>query len=105
VSRMRVSLALGRLVSAMVCHIQRNLHPLPILSKSPPHKPITLVRDGVIVEPMRAPPQNKCGFQNQIILGTHLIPFPTSLVIPFLEPLSHPKRKPPPTNKFHLRER
>jgi hypothetical protein len=50
--------------------------------------------------------RNKCGFQNLTALGTHLLPFPTSLAIPFLEALSHIHLKSPKlTNRYHPRER
>jgi hypothetical protein len=58
----------------------------------------------VIEEPVRDPPPKQVWIQNLSILGTHLTPFPTSLVIPYLELLSHPKRKPPPTSKIHPRK-
>jgi hypothetical protein len=76
----------------------------PKLIKITLPNPITPVRDGVIRSLWELLLGNKCVFQNLTISGTQLIPFPTSLVIPFLEPLSHPKRKPPPTRKFHLKE-
>jgi hypothetical protein len=48
--------------------------------------------------------KNKCGVTNPTISGTHLTLCLISVVIPFLEQLSHPKR-PTPTNIFHPRER
>jgi hypothetical protein len=60
-----------------------------------------MLRDGVLVEPLGAHLKNKCGVSNLTISITHLTPYQTSLLIPFLELHNHPKI-PTPTNRFHL---
>jgi hypothetical protein len=102
---MGVVLAFERLVSGVDWKHQRNLQPILSSSKSP-HLSLFPMWEMVWLRSLWEPLlRNKCGFQNLTISGTHMIPFSTSLVIPFQEPLIHTKRKLPYTSKFHLRER
>jgi hypothetical protein len=75
----------------------------PKLIKTTFAKPVTPVRDGVIDEPMRDPPQKQVWLPKPNHLRNTLDTFPDISSKPFLEPLSHPK--PPSTNKIHPRER
>jgi hypothetical protein len=79
--------------------------PTPKLIKTTSAKPITPVRDGVIDEPMRAPPQKQVWLQKPNHLRNTLDTLLDISSDPLPRALSHPKRKPPPTNKIHLRER
>jgi hypothetical protein len=77
----------------------------PKLIKIIPPKPITPVRDGVIEEPVRAPPQK----QVWVPKPNHLRNTLETLLDTSSDPLPRDpqpsKTKGPPTNKFYLRER
>jgi hypothetical protein len=75
-----------------------------LIKMTPPKSTTPIVRDRALVEHVRAPPQRQVWCPKPNHLKNTLTLYQISLVIPFLEPLSHPKR-PTPTNKFYPRER
>jgi hypothetical protein len=83
--------------------LEKHLASPKFVKITPPKSTTLAMRDGVFVEPVEAHLRNKCGIQNLTISGTHLTLCQTSLGIPFLELLIHPKRL-TPTNIFRPRE-
>jgi hypothetical protein len=77
----------------------------PKLIKITPPKPIALVRDGVIEEPVRAPPQKQVWVPKLNHLRNTLDTLPGISSDPLPKAPQPPKKKAPPTNKFLLRER
>jgi hypothetical protein len=63
------------------------------------------MRDSVIDEPVRAPPQKQVWLPKPNHPRNTLDTLPDTSSIPFLEPFSHPKRNPPPINKIYPKER
>jgi hypothetical protein len=79
--------------------------PTPKLIKTTPAKPITPVRDGVIDEPVRAPPQKQVWLPKPNHLRNTLDTFPDISSDPFSRAPQPSKKKAPSHKKIHPRER
>jgi hypothetical protein len=79
--------------------------PTPKLIKTTPAKPITPVRDGVIDEPVRAPPQKQVWLPKPNHLRNTLDTFPDISSDPFPRAPQPSKKKAPSHKKIHPRER